>query len=98
MIELLETFVRLCREQFQFLVDEFGCQVSVSQHKDAPRSASVIFQNTTTAVHVQCDLRDDVIGTVLMRLVDGHPPAYMDLTNTQGLWTVVHLRGSPSFR
>jgi len=98
MIGLLETFVQLCREQFQFLVDEFDCQSSVSQHKSAWYSASVIFQNTTTAVDVQCDLRDNVINTVLMRLIEGRLPAYSDPTNTQGLWTVLRLRGGPEFR
>jgi hypothetical protein len=97
MIDLLETFVRVCREQFQFLVDEFGCQVAVSHRKEAWYSASVIFQNTTTAVDIQCDLRDNALNTVLMRLIDGRLPAYMDLDNTQGLWTVLHLRGGPRF-
>ena len=97
MIDLLETFVQICREQFQFLVDEFGCHVAVSHDKSIWYEASVIFQNTTTAVMTQCDLRDDIVNTVLMQLMDGRLPAYADSTHTQGLWTVLRIRGGPKF-
>jgi hypothetical protein len=82
-------FVKLCREKFQFLVDEFGFR-----RMAATRSGTgiVIYANSTTGVEISYDRRDGYIQVMLMRLVAGKPPAYGDFRNGQPLWTAVRLR------
>jgi len=90
---LVDVFVDQCREKFQFLVDEFGCQLaSAEKYRAGLGDGRVAYQNGTTAVRVAYEGRDRAVWTVLMRLVNGKPPAYGDPDNCHGLWTVVRLR------
>jgi hypothetical protein len=83
-------FVKLCREKFQFLADEFGFRRIASATLSGPDY--VLYTNSTTGVGIDYDRRDGSITIVLMRLVDGKPPAYGDASNRQPVWTVLRLR------
>jgi hypothetical protein len=90
MAGLVDVFVDLCREKFEFLVAEFGCREASVHTKSDTRF--VVYQNSTTAIGVYYEARDRAVWTVVMRLVNGAPPAYGDARHCAGLWTLLRLR------
>jgi len=89
MAERKEVFEKLCRELFQFLVDEFGCRLAST--KEDGGTHSVIYQNSTTAVGVYFEARDRAVWVVLMRLFKGKRLPY-DGSYSHGLRHLIRLR------
>jgi hypothetical protein len=87
-----EPFVALCREEFQFLEDEYGFRPVSTQSGEDTRH--VIYKNDTTGVGVYYEFRDAATWVVLMRLLNGTLPEYGDPVNTHGLHLFVRLRSS----
>jgi hypothetical protein len=93
---MADLFLKLCREKFQFLVDEFEFRL-VSTKTEAGVH-SVIFQNQTTAVGIYYEVRDSAVWVVLMRLFQGKKGKRRlpyDGDYSHGLWAAVRLRASP---
>jgi hypothetical protein len=72
--EQADRFEALCRQAFQFLEDDFGCQVTFTEC--LPAEAMVIYQNQTTAVECYLEIRDGRVYAMLCRLVDGKMPDF----------------------
>jgi hypothetical protein len=87
-------FVKLCREKFQFLVDEFAFRRVTSATRSGP--GYVLYTNSTTGVGIGYDRRDGYLSVDPMRLVEGKPPASGGFRHHQPLWTLIRLRaGTP---
>jgi hypothetical protein len=89
MSQIDSVFVKLCREQFQFLVDAFDFRRMAASRAGI---GTVIYTNSTTGVKLSYDRRDGYIGVDLIRLVNGKVPAYGERRDTRPLWTAVRLR------
>jgi hypothetical protein len=59
---------------FQFLVDEFGFKV-VKTESD-PYGVQILYQNSTTAVSISYEQRENKLYILLMRLINGNMPKY----------------------
>jgi hypothetical protein len=68
MEDLLRHFIEKARQEFQFLIDDFGFR---KRRTEKGMSTSVSFTNKTTGVKVVFDWRDQYIQVDLYRLVSG---------------------------
>lgn len=88
---MLDQFAQLCKEEFRFLIKEFGCQApSITRHA---RFREVVYRNQTTGIEVCCELEyTPVVWVSLTRLIDGEDPGAVDRANRHALWAAVQLR------
>ena len=76
MNKLQKQFEESCKRSFQFLMDEYGCQI-VKSGKHAA-GAAMTYANSTTGVKVSLEPRENAIFVYLIQLRDGKIPAYLD--------------------
>jgi len=69
-----EVFKKQCKKIFQFLEDEFGFQI-VASEQDL-YGMDITYQNSTTAIEIRFEPRENRIFILLMRLIKGELPNY----------------------
>jgi hypothetical protein len=76
MNKLQKQFEASCKRSFQFLIDEYGCQIVQSGQHAA--GSAITYTNSTTAVKVSLEPRENFIFVYLIKLQNGKIPAYFD--------------------
>ena len=76
MNKLQKRFKESCKRSFQFLVDEYGCQIVQSGEHAA--GSVMLYTNSTTGIKVSLEPRENFIFVYLIQLQDGKIPAYLD--------------------
>jgi len=76
MNKLQKQFEESCKRFFQFLIEQYGCQIVQSGEHAA--GSAVTYVNSTTGVKVSLEPRENFIFVYLIQLQDGKVPAYLD--------------------
>ena len=76
MNKLQKQFEKSCKRSFQFLMEEYSCQI-ISCGKHAAGMA-ITYANSTTGVKVNFEPRENLIFVYLIQLRDGKIPAYLE--------------------
>jgi len=71
---MMNNFLIISNKAFQFLVDEFSFVV-IKTESD-PYGTQILYQNSTTAVRIRFEHRENKLFVLLMRLINGKLPEY----------------------
>lgn len=75
MNDLYNTFEKLCRRTFQFLVDDFGFKVAAVERGPVNVGIHITYQGRS-AVQVSFEPAENAVFVYLIRLLDGKIPEY----------------------
>jgi len=88
-------FEKLCYDVFQFLIDEFGFKVVVTEWD--PFGTEIEYRNQTTSINIRFEPREYRVFVFFSQLVNNRSPEYADAMNGFYLDDLIELR-SPSPR
>jgi len=71
------TFERLCRQTFQFLVDDFGFKLTSIERGPINVGIHITYKSPVTAVEVSFEPRENTLFVSLIRFVNGKMPEYL---------------------